>query len=122
LLLLKNACPNKDLASYWPTFLWPPARSISEEFSSGEAPRYKDEESASKTDPGHGPTSSGGGAGGGGSGGAGGSSTAGASASAAGGSSGHYRPDSGSGHKSDKSEKDREKKEKEREEKDIGEF
>ncbi|XP_070852418.1 diacylglycerol kinase theta isoform X3 [Drosophila suzukii] len=95
------------------------ARSISEEFSSGEAPRYKDEESASKTDPGHGPTSSGGGAGGGGSGGAGGSSTAGASASAAGGSSGHYRPDSGSGHKSDKSEKDREKKEKEREEKDI---
>ncbi|XP_065722537.2 diacylglycerol kinase theta isoform X5 [Drosophila suzukii] len=94
-------------------------RSISEEFSSGEAPRYKDEESASKTDPGHGPTSSGGGAGGGGSGGAGGSSTAGASASAAGGSSGHYRPDSGSGHKSDKSEKDREKKEKEREEKDI---
>ncbi|KAH8362753.1 hypothetical protein KR084_000747 [Drosophila pseudotakahashii] len=92
------------------------ARSISEEFSSGDTPRFKDEESASKTESGHGPTSSGGGAGGSG---AGGSSAAGASASAAGGSSGHYRPDSGSGHKSDKSEKDREKKEKEREEKDI---
>ncbi|XP_033163731.1 diacylglycerol kinase theta isoform X3 [Drosophila mauritiana] len=94
------------------------ARSISEEFSSGDTPRFKDEESASKAESGHGP-SSGGAGGGGGSGGAGGSSAAGASASAAGGSSGHYRPDSGSGHKSDKSEKDREKKEKEREEKDI---
>nr|NP_996276.1 uncharacterized protein Dmel_CG31140, isoform B [Drosophila melanogaster]AAS65201.1 uncharacterized protein Dmel_CG31140, isoform B [Drosophila melanogaster] len=93
-------------------------RSISEEFSSGDTPRFKDEESASKAESGHGP-SSGGAGGGGGSGGAGGSSAAGASASAAGGSSGHYRPDSGSGHKSDKSEKDREKKEKEREEKDI---
>ncbi|KAH8291840.1 hypothetical protein KR054_001267 [Drosophila jambulina] len=90
------------------------ARSISEEFSSGDTPRFKDEESASKTESGHGP-SSGGGSGGGG---AGGSSTAGASTSAAGGSSSHYRPDS-AGHKSDKSEKDREKKEKEREEKDI---
>ncbi|XP_017113552.1 diacylglycerol kinase theta isoform X5 [Drosophila elegans] len=89
-------------------------RSISEEFSSGDTPRFKDEESASKTESGHGPSSSGAGGGG-----AGGSSVAGASASAAGGSSGHYRPDSGSGHKSDKSEKDREKKEKEREEKDI---
>ncbi|EDX14139.1 GD21050 [Drosophila simulans] len=94
------------------------ARSISEEFSSGDTPRFKDEESASKAESGHGP-SSGGAGGGGGSGGAGGSSAAGAPASAAGGSSGHYRPDSGSGHKSDKSEKDREKKEKEREEKDI---
>ncbi|XP_070073393.1 diacylglycerol kinase theta isoform X2 [Drosophila takahashii] len=93
------------------------ARSISEEFSSGDTPRFKDDESASKTESGHGPTSSGGGGAGGS--GAGGSSAAGASASAAGGSSGHYRPDSGSGHKSDKSEKDREKKEKEREEKDI---
>ncbi|XP_032576817.1 diacylglycerol kinase theta isoform X4 [Drosophila sechellia] len=93
-------------------------RSISEEFSSGDTPRFKDEESASKAESGHGP-SSGGAGGGAGSGGAGGSSAAGASASAAGGSSGHYRPDSGSGHKSDKSEKDREKKEKEREEKDI---
>ncbi|XP_070073395.1 diacylglycerol kinase theta isoform X4 [Drosophila takahashii] len=92
-------------------------RSISEEFSSGDTPRFKDDESASKTESGHGPTSSGGGGAGGS--GAGGSSAAGASASAAGGSSGHYRPDSGSGHKSDKSEKDREKKEKEREEKDI---
>ncbi|KAI8045244.1 diacylglycerol kinase theta isoform X2 [Drosophila gunungcola] len=90
------------------------ARSISEEFSSGDTPRFKDEESASKTESGHGPSSSGAGGGG-----AGGSSAAGASASVAGGSSGHYRPDSGSGHKSDKSEKDREKKEKEREEKDI---
>uniref|UniRef100_A0A6P4EPD7 Diacylglycerol kinase n=1 Tax=Drosophila rhopaloa TaxID=1041015 RepID=A0A6P4EPD7_DRORH len=90
------------------------ARSISEEFSSGDTPRFKDEESASKTESGHGPSSSGAGGGG-----AGGSSAAGASSSAAGGSSGHYRPDSGSGHKSDKSEKDREKKEKEREEKDI---
>ncbi|XP_052834650.1 diacylglycerol kinase theta isoform X6 [Drosophila gunungcola] len=89
-------------------------RSISEEFSSGDTPRFKDEESASKTESGHGPSSSGAGGGG-----AGGSSAAGASASVAGGSSGHYRPDSGSGHKSDKSEKDREKKEKEREEKDI---
>ncbi|KRK04619.1 diacylglycerol kinase theta isoform X2 [Drosophila yakuba] len=96
-------------------------RSISEEFSSGDTPRFKDEESASKAESGHGPSSGGavGGGGGGGCGGAGGSSAAGAAASVAGGSSGHYRPDSGSGHKSDKSEKDREKKEKEREEKDI---
>ncbi|XP_044574219.1 diacylglycerol kinase theta isoform X3 [Drosophila ananassae] len=95
------------------------ARSISEEFSSGDTPRFKDEESASKTESGHGPSSGGCGASGGtggGSGGAGGSSTAGASTG--GGSTGHYRPESG-GHKSDKSEKDREKKEKEREEKDI---
>ncbi|KAH8382335.1 hypothetical protein KR009_002946 [Drosophila setifemur] len=96
------------------------ARSISEEFSSGDTPRFKEEESATKTESGHGPGSaggSGGGAGGAGSG-AGGSSTAGASTSGAG-SGGHYsRPDS-AGHKSDKSEKDREKKEKEREEKDI---
>ncbi|KAH8243855.1 hypothetical protein KR032_010810 [Drosophila birchii] len=96
------------------------ARSISEEFSSGDTPRFKDEESASKTESGHGPSSGGGSGGGGGGAGAGGSSTAGASTSAAGGSSSHYRPDS-AGHKSDKSEKDREKKEKEREEKDIGE-
>ncbi|KAH8264280.1 hypothetical protein KR038_005893, partial [Drosophila bunnanda] len=94
------------------------ARSISEEFSSGDTPRFKDEESASKTESGHGPSSGGGSGGGGGGAGAGGSSTAGASTSAAGGSSSHYRPDS-AGHKSDKSEKDREKKEKEREEKDI---
>ncbi|KAH8337468.1 hypothetical protein KR059_010926 [Drosophila kikkawai] len=94
------------------------ARSISEEFSSGDTPRFKDEESASKTESGHGPSSGGGSGGGGGGTGAGGSSTAGASTSAAGGSSSHYRPDS-AGHKSDKSEKDREKKEKEREEKDI---
>ncbi|XP_070143628.1 diacylglycerol kinase theta isoform X2 [Drosophila kikkawai] len=93
-------------------------RSISEEFSSGDTPRFKDEESASKTESGHGPSSGGGSGGGGGGTGAGGSSTGGASTSAAGGSSSHYRPDS-AGHKSDKSEKDREKKEKEREEKDI---
>lgn len=37
-----------------------------------------------------------------------------------GGSSSHYRPESASGHKSDKSDKEKEKKEREREEKDIG--
>ncbi|BFF91207.1 diacylglycerol kinase theta [Drosophila madeirensis] len=115
------------------------ARSISEEFSSGDTPRFKDEESASKTESGHGPSSGGGerggggasGSGGGGGGGGGGSSTAGGSAAPSGGGgggggggSGHYsRPDSAS-HKSDaksdaKMERDREKKEKEREEKDI---
>ncbi|XP_017144007.1 diacylglycerol kinase theta isoform X5 [Drosophila miranda] len=108
-------------------------RSISEEFSSGDTPRFKDEESASKTESGHGPSSGGGGERGGASGsggGGGGSSTAGGSAAPSGGggggggSSGHYsRPDS-AGHKSDakseaKMERDREKKEKEREEKDI---
>ncbi|XP_046865125.1 diacylglycerol kinase theta isoform X4 [Drosophila willistoni] len=87
------------------------ARSISEEFSSGDTPRFKDEESASKTESAHGqssggtPSGGGGGAGSGGGGGGGGGST-------------HYRPDS-AGHKSDKSEKDKEKKDKEREEKDI---
>ncbi|XP_030370885.1 diacylglycerol kinase theta isoform X2 [Scaptodrosophila lebanonensis] len=86
------------------------ARSISEEFSSGDTPRFKDEESASKTDVTHGAGAAGsssGGAGGSGGGGGGGGS-----------SSTHYRPDSGS-HKSDKSDKDREKKDREREEKDI---
>ncbi|XP_030370889.1 diacylglycerol kinase theta isoform X5 [Scaptodrosophila lebanonensis] len=85
-------------------------RSISEEFSSGDTPRFKDEESASKTDVTHGAGAAGsssGGAGGSGGGGGGGGS-----------SSTHYRPDSGS-HKSDKSDKDREKKDREREEKDI---
>ncbi|KAH8388413.1 hypothetical protein KR093_005962 [Drosophila rubida] len=101
------------------------ARSISEEFSSGDAPRFKDEESLGKAESSHG-MSGAGAAGGGGSGGAGG---AGSSSGAAGGgatggagsgssTSTHYRAES-SGHKSDKSEKDREKKEKEREEKDI---
>uniref|UniRef100_A0A1I8Q3K6 Diacylglycerol kinase n=1 Tax=Stomoxys calcitrans TaxID=35570 RepID=A0A1I8Q3K6_STOCA len=77
------------------------ARSISEEFSSGDAPRFKDEESVDKNEtmsvvPG--------------------GSAAGCSS---GGSSSHYRPESASGHKSDKSDKEKEKKEREREEKDI---
>ncbi|KAM8707223.1 hypothetical protein ACLKA7_011336 [Drosophila subpalustris] len=107
------------------------ARSISEEFSSGDAPRFKDEESLGKADSSHGMSASaasggggaaggssggGGGGGGGATGGGGGGTSAGSSTSA------HYRPES-SGHKqsaSDKrEEKDREKKEKEREEKDI---
>ncbi|XP_037952220.1 uncharacterized protein LOC119682782 [Teleopsis dalmanni] len=75
------------------------ARSISEEFSSGgDTPRFKDEESVSKTESAHG----------------GGSRTVDCSS----GSTSHYRPES-AGHKSDKSDKDKEKKEKEREEKDI---
>ncbi|EDV94973.1 diacylglycerol kinase theta isoform X4 [Drosophila grimshawi] len=111
------------------------ARSISEEFSSGDAPRFKDEESMGKAESSHGmsatggPSSSGGGGGGGGAGGgtgSGGTVAAGVSGSGSGGGAGaggsgggsHYRADASS-HKSDKSEKDREKKEKEREEKDI---
>ncbi|XP_032595919.1 diacylglycerol kinase theta isoform X7 [Drosophila grimshawi] len=110
-------------------------RSISEEFSSGDAPRFKDEESMGKAESSHGmsatggPSSSGGGGGGGGAGGgtgSGGTVAAGVSGSGSGGGAGaggsgggsHYRADASS-HKSDKSEKDREKKEKEREEKDI---
>lgn len=78
------------------------ARSISEEFSSGDTPRFKDEESVDRIEsmaavPG--------------------GSAAGCSS---GGSSSHHRPDSQLGHKSDKSDKEKEKKEKEREEKDIG--
>ncbi|XP_037820270.1 uncharacterized protein LOC119609521 isoform X1 [Lucilia sericata] len=77
------------------------ARSISEEFSSGDTPRFKDEESVDRIEamavvPG--------------------GSAAGCSS---GGSSSHHRPDSQLGHKSDKSDKEKEKKEKEREEKDI---
>ncbi|XP_030563845.1 diacylglycerol kinase theta isoform X3 [Drosophila novamexicana] len=89
------------------------ARSISEEFSSGDAPRFKDEESLGKAESSHGANTAGGGGGSSGGGGAGASSGGGT-----GGSSTYYRPDA-TGHKSDKSEKDREKKEKEREEKDI---
>ncbi|ALC47811.1 CG31140 [Drosophila busckii] len=98
------------------------ARSISEEFSSGDAPRFKDEESLGKAESSHGMSSSGGGGAAGG-----GPSCSGQAGGSSGGSGGgvpgssnstHYRPDSSS-HKSDKSEKDREKKEKEREEKDI---
>ncbi|KAI9576312.1 hypothetical protein GQX74_000107 [Glossina fuscipes] len=92
------------------------ARSISEEFSSGDTPCAKDEESSV------GKIESlyfGGGVAGvsAGSisvGGAGVSSAAGCSTA---GSSTHYRPESSSGHKSDK---EKEKKEREREEKDIG--
>ncbi|XP_058979125.1 uncharacterized protein LOC101893201 isoform X1 [Musca domestica] len=77
------------------------ARSISEEFSSGDAPRFKDEESVDKNEAM--------------------SVVAGGSAAgcSSGGSSSHYRPESASGHKSDKSDKEKEKKEREREEKDI---
>ncbi|XP_075148584.1 diacylglycerol kinase theta isoform X8 [Haematobia irritans] len=76
-------------------------RSISEEFSSGDAPRFKDEESVDKNEAM--------------------SVVAGGSAAgcSSGGSSSHYRPESASGHKSDKSDKEKEKKEREREEKDI---
>ncbi|XP_065371403.1 uncharacterized protein LOC135963474 isoform X2 [Calliphora vicina] len=77
------------------------ARSISEEFSSGDTPRFKDEESVDRIEamavvPG--------------------GSAAGCSS---GGSSSHHRPESQMGHKSDKADKEKEKKEKEREEKDI---
>ncbi|XP_017469905.1 PREDICTED: diacylglycerol kinase theta isoform X2 [Rhagoletis zephyria] len=71
------------------------ARSISEEFSSGDTPRFKDEESVNKTDAMHASAVSGGS-----------------------GTSSHYRPESTS-HKSEKSDKDKTKKEKESEEKDI---
>ncbi|XP_053947465.1 diacylglycerol kinase theta isoform X2 [Anastrepha ludens] len=71
------------------------ARSISEEFSSGDTPRFKDEESVTKTDAMHASAVSGGS-----------------------GTSSHYRPESTS-HKSEKSDKDKTKKEKESEEKDI---
>ncbi|XP_023175853.2 diacylglycerol kinase theta isoform X2 [Drosophila hydei] len=91
------------------------ARSISEEFSSGDAPRFKDEESLGKAESSHGMNAQGGA---GSSSGGGGAAAASASGTNTGGSSTHYRPES-TGHKSDKSEKDREKKEKEREEKDI---
>ncbi|XP_073816607.1 diacylglycerol kinase theta isoform X7 [Musca autumnalis] len=76
-------------------------RSISEEFSSGDTPRFKDEESVDKNEAV--------------------SVVAGGSAAgcSSGGSSSHYRPESASGHKSDKSDKEKEKKEREREEKDI---
>nr|XP_036213521.1 diacylglycerol kinase theta isoform X4 [Bactrocera oleae] len=70
------------------------ARSISEEFSSGDTPRFKDEELVIKTDTMHASAVSGGS-----------------------GTSSHYRPESS--HKSDKSDKDKTKKEKESEEKDI---
>ncbi|XP_053947468.1 diacylglycerol kinase theta isoform X4 [Anastrepha obliqua] len=70
-------------------------RSISEEFSSGDTPRFKDEESVTKTDAMHASAVSGGS-----------------------GTSSHYRPESTS-HKSEKSDKDKTKKEKESEEKDI---
>ncbi|XP_020713739.1 diacylglycerol kinase theta isoform X2 [Ceratitis capitata] len=70
------------------------ARSISEEFSSGDAPRFKDEEPL-KIDAMHVSAVSGGS-----------------------GTSSHYRPESSS-HKSEKSDKDKTKKEKESEEKDI---
>ncbi|XP_014088073.2 diacylglycerol kinase theta isoform X4 [Bactrocera oleae] len=69
-------------------------RSISEEFSSGDTPRFKDEELVIKTDTMHASAVSGGS-----------------------GTSSHYRPESS--HKSDKSDKDKTKKEKESEEKDI---
>lgn len=78
------------------------ARSISEEFSSGDTPRFKDEESVERVETMA--VVSGG-------------SAAGCSS---GGSSTHHRPDSQLTHKSDKSDKEKEKKEKEREEKDIG--
>ncbi|KAH8417552.1 hypothetical protein KR222_001801 [Zaprionus bogoriensis] len=90
------------------------ARSISEEFSSGDAPRFKDEESLGKAESSHGMSAGGGGSSSGGGGAGGGVASGGGGSS----TSTHYRPES-SGHKSDKSEKDREKKEKEREEKDI---
>ncbi|XP_018784640.1 PREDICTED: diacylglycerol kinase theta isoform X3 [Bactrocera latifrons] len=69
-------------------------RSISEEFSSGDTPRFKDEEPGIKTDTMHASAVSGGS-----------------------GTSSHYRPESS--HKSEKSDKDKTKKEKESEEKDI---
>ncbi|XP_054081111.1 diacylglycerol kinase theta isoform X2 [Zeugodacus cucurbitae] len=70
------------------------ARSISEEFSSGDTPRLKDDESVIKTDTMHASAVSGGS-----------------------GASSHYRQESS--HKSDKSDKDKTKKERESEEKDI---
>ncbi|XP_054081114.1 diacylglycerol kinase theta isoform X5 [Zeugodacus cucurbitae] len=69
-------------------------RSISEEFSSGDTPRLKDDESVIKTDTMHASAVSGGS-----------------------GASSHYRQESS--HKSDKSDKDKTKKERESEEKDI---
>lgn len=71
------------------------ARSISEEFSSGDTPRFKDEEPVIKTDTMHASAVSGGS-----------------------GTSSHYRPESS--YKSDKSDKDKTKKERESEEKDTG--